>query len=345
MKPEFYRGFTVYRNLKPQWGLVLVVLHSGPSLETPTSRDMAADTVAGICAKNLNGNLVLSNTSRKRIYGIDFNRQNPPKNMALKYYHLFMDDVKMEALHDYRKKYAWVARDAGDHEERSRIYNRMWSLVRHLGSFYIMMHSKYCRIKNYPSVMDINTFAGKGVDPKIIKEVVNDINKEYKAFFRKIEPLYKDSAILEEQRAVNRIERIFSSFNLKKMKIEYKENILNGINFIERYGGVRLSKKLKAKMSKESYISAAKKAIKKSPLPCVTIERIFKGETSYGPRNQIKLGKGKILIQIEVNEFFSRFYPDDAADIIVTLIRKLRNVERYKSMGLTQTEILKFTKN
>ena len=82
-------GFLVYENGKD---IVWVVPHSGPALETPTSRDARSDTVASLCWLKVGGRLVVSSTPRKRALGIDFNRDPPPLGRSLRHYPLFMKD-------------------------------------------------------------------------------------------------------------------------------------------------------------------------------------------------------------------------------------------------------------
>lgn len=344
MKPEFYTGYTVYRNPHPKRGLVFVVLHSGPALETPTSRDDNAGTVASLCALYSGGHLVTSGISRKITWGVDFNRDIPEKEKAIEHYPLFIKDVEKKKLKKYRKRYAWAAKNTTDHNKRLKMYRDFWSGVKGLGNFYIIVHRKYCRIKNYPSVMDIATFRSKGIDDKVLKAIVDDINGE-KDFFNKVERVYKDAVLLEQTRVVDRVERIFGEFDLKRMKIEYKENIKNDIKTIKKWADKKFIKRLEKNFNKTNFMSATRNALKNAPQPGITMDTIFKGDMSYGPRKQLNMGNGNIVMQIEINEFFSKFYPNEAAEIICDIINKIKNVKKYKSLGLSQTQIVKFLKN
>ncbi|RLI96055.1 MAG: hypothetical protein DRO99_05090 [Candidatus Aenigmatarchaeota archaeon] len=343
MKPDFYNGFTVYKNPNPRNGLVFIMPHSGPALETPVSRDDNSETVGSLCAMELGGHMVISNVSRKPIYGIDFNRDIPTKEMALKYYPVFVEDKERLKLKKYRDRYGWVAKDTGDYYSRLRTYKQFWSIAKGLGSFYVLMHRKLPRIKNYPSVMDIATFGGRGIDQKVLKTIVDEVNNE-RTFFKTVAGHYKDSIVLEESRVVNRIEQIFSEFSLRKIQIEYKENIMQDLKAIRRHADKRFYGRLKKNFTKKNFLMCVRNALRNAPDPLITMDTIFKGELSFGPKKQLDIDNRNIVMQIELNEFFSRFYPNDAAEIISHIITKIKSVEKYKSLGLTQTEMLKFLK-
>src|SRR3989338_5097901 len=103
MISEFYRGFSVYKNSEN--GIVIVAPHSGPALETTTSRDDNSETVASLCFKKMGGTLIISNMSRKRYWGIDFNRDIPSKETATKMFDMFSkENNNVEALYEYRKQ-------------------------------------------------------------------------------------------------------------------------------------------------------------------------------------------------------------------------------------------------
>ncbi|MCD6381531.1 MAG: hypothetical protein J7L43_00945, partial [Candidatus Aenigmarchaeota archaeon] len=83
MERRFYPGFTVYKNGDNP---VYVCPHSGPSLLSPNNRDSYSDAVASLCFEKTGGSLVISNLSRKRAFGIDFNRDLPPEELSIKIY-------------------------------------------------------------------------------------------------------------------------------------------------------------------------------------------------------------------------------------------------------------------
>src|SRR3989344_9448182 len=123
MKIDIKKGFIVY---KTEGDYVIDCPHSGPALERTTSRDDNSETVGSILWKLLGGKLIVGNLPRDRVLGIDFNRDIPSIKTALSMY-----DKSNEAneFFEYRKKYAWVARDENDYEARLKIYQSFWAEV------------------------------------------------------------------------------------------------------------------------------------------------------------------------------------------------------------------------
>ncbi|MFC2143855.1 hypothetical protein ACFLQO_00670, partial [Candidatus Aenigmatarchaeota archaeon] len=205
MKIKFYPGFTVYKNGK---GPTYVTPHSGPALETVTSRDDNSETVASLCWMKTGGTLIVSNMTRKRLLGIDFNRQPPPIKKAIKYYDKFKKAENQEMLHKYRNKYAWVAKDEEDYMKRFKVYNDFWNEVRK-GHFIVLVHRAFTRLKAVPSVMDLSTFQGKGVNTKFLNNVISEINKKHSRFFRDADFEYKNVLYLEQKKVINNLIRIY----------------------------------------------------------------------------------------------------------------------------------------
>jgi len=339
MRPDFEEGFTVYRN---GLGVVFITQHSGPNLETPTSRDEYSDMVASLCFKKKGGTFIVSNVSRKRIWGIDFNRMKPPMDMAVKYYKNFREDINRKELVKYRKKYAWVAADNKDHNYRERIYDLFWSNVRRSGVFYIFLHTQLTRPKNFPIIMDVVNFKGKGINTKIMKTIIVEINKTNKKFFKSIKDLYIEEVAVESRRRAYRIKKVFGEFSIKKSGIEYKKNLKRDFNFIKKYGDNELIDSLRTNFTSRNFVLAAKNAMENAPAPYVSLNEIFMGESAYGPKTELKMGQDNIVLEIEVSEFMTKFFPEEVSDIILSIVNSVQNLKRYKKIGRKQSELLKF---
>ncbi|MCD6591035.1 MAG: hypothetical protein J7K72_03630, partial [Candidatus Aenigmarchaeota archaeon] len=212
---DFHRGFTI---LSSGSGPVWVCPHSGPSIETVTSRDDNSDTVASRCWLKTGGTLIISGISRKMTYGVDFNRNIPPKDVALNLFDEFFTHILSSRLERYRKEYAWSARNSTDYKTRSNIYNDFWKAVERSGNVVVFVHRQFTRMKNYPSLMDIITYQGEGVNKKIVETVVGNINKKYERFFKKIWSYYKDYIIMEERRIIEVIKEKFGEFDINRLK-------------------------------------------------------------------------------------------------------------------------------
>lgn len=335
---DFKPGFAVYKNGQ---GPVWTCPHSGPALETPTSRDENTDTVAALCWLKTGGTLIVSSISRKRMFGVDFNREIPPEDLSILLWPKFIENGQSERLEQYRKKYAWTAQNKADYHHRLKIYNDFWNTVKRSGNVIVFVHREYMRMKNYPSIMDVVTYQGKGVNKEIIRGTVKRINKKYEPFFKKISEHYKNSVLLEEKRAMDRIKEIFSDFNLKKMKIEYRENILKDLKIIEKYADKKIWRKLKKELNEKDFLSGLKSALRRGPHPRVTVEAVFRGDRAVRTKKPLFIKKN-IVMEVECNAFINYWYPDMASEILLELLRNLVSVDRYKKLGIKQTDIIKF---
>ena len=319
MQVRFYPGFVVYKNGK---GPTYVTPHSGPALETTTSRDDNSETVASLCWLKTGGTLVVSNIPRKRLLGVDFNRDIPSLEKAMDYYEKFRKDEDQEALYEYRKRYAWVARDKEDYKNRLKIYQDFWSEVRK-GHFIVLVHRAFTRLKAVPSVMDLSTFQGRGVDTRFLKRVVSDINTKYSEFFELTDFEYKNVVYLEQKRAINNILRIYGDFDLKRIKADFLINIKKDLRVIKRYANKRLKERLDDDFSPQNFLLATRSALEKIGNPKITVEHVFKSSLAKGPKKQLFPASDKIIIQFEPTTFLNFWYPNEASDMIIETINRV----------------------
>lgn len=315
------KGYTVYRT---QGEFTYVCPHSGPAIEIPTSRDDNSETISSLCWMNTGGKLVLSNISRKRAFGVDYNREEPPVKESLSMWDSFITDSNQKKMHEYRKRYAWVAKDYKDHDRRRKIYHSFWNDVRE-GKFILLIHSAFSRLKIMPSIIDITTFEGKGVDRKLMEDVVNEVNEKNKSFFREIEKECKAYTLLEEERAINNILRVYSSFGLDKMSMDFLENIKSDLAAIGSYAGKEVVEELKGDFSPKNFLRAAKKALVNIEPPRITVEHFFKGTKSYGPQKNLFPTEGRTVINFECTRFINFWYPHKAAEMITDIISMVRD--------------------
>jgi len=336
MNRSFLKGFTVYRNGTDP---VFVAPHCGPSFEVPTIRDDNSDTVASKCWLKASGTLVLSSITRKRLWGIDLNRDPPSKEHALRMWPEFMADKNRERLKRFRAKYAFVAKNPLDYNERLKIYNNFWGTVGNLGSVIMMVHRKYARMKNYPSVMDIITYEGKGVDLDTIKEVIQEINKKYGKQLQSISKQYKAYVMLESRRIVSRIDRLFGSID--NVDAEYRTWLEQDIAVVKGLADEPCVKRMDEQLDSKSFIAGVKDALKRPVKPRVTIENFFKGRKALSVKSKF-FNKHFLIMEAEVNAFFGYWYPGLAADIIVDIVTMLRGAKLYKNLGIKQTRMEDF---
>ncbi len=336
-----FKGFSLYKiNDEP----LFVAPHSGPAFEIPTSRDEHTDLVASLCWMKTGGALLVSHMPRKMNLGIDFNRDPPPPKLALGMWSEFLSNYNNDKLEGYRKKYAWVAYDEKDHENRAKIFNDFWNIIKTTSNITVFIHRKFTRIKNFPSIIDIITYKGRGVDRKVVETIVEKINIKYAPFFKSIEQQYKQAILLEMQRSINRIKTVFSDFNLKTMNVEYKTNIKADMKIIKKFADKRFSKRLENNFNEKNFVLALKSALKKENSPIITLESIFAGDKAMSIMNSLLNKKERLIMEVECNQFLNYWYPDVAAAILTDLLHELRTVDLYKKLGVKQTHIAEFIK-
>jgi hypothetical protein len=319
MQIKFYPGFAVYKNGN---GPTYVTPHSGPAIETATSRDDNSDTVASLCWAKTGGTLIVSNIPRKRLFGIDFNRSVPPVKTALDYYEKFREDNDQEVLYAYRKKYAWVAMDKADYMNRLKMYQNFWNEVRG-GHFIVLVHRAFTRLKAVPSVMDLSTFQGRGIDIRFLKKVISDINSSYSGFFKNNDFEYKNVVYLEQKKVINNLLRIYGDFDMKKTKADFLTNLKKDLRMIKKYTNKRLKERLDDDFSPQNFLLATRSALEKIGYPKITVEHVFKGSLATGPKSQLFPSKNKIIIQFEPTAFLNSWYPNEASDMIIEIVNRV----------------------
>jgi len=326
MQPEIHDGFIVYKN---GYGPVWVCLHTGPMMKTISSRDDYTDIMGDMCYESIGGTLILSTIPRNKITGIDFNRDVPPIDMAIGMYPKFINRTNGSDVRQYKNKYAFVTSNKKDYYERLRIYKALWSYIRASGDLIIFLHREYALIKNYPSVMDLITFNDCGIRRDVLKKIVDDVNDSNKDFFSKIENNFKNVTYMEELR----------TFELKDF---FETEKKDAVKIIKQYADSKIYNKLKNEATENNFLVACKSALRNMPKPSITLEKIFSAESAIGPKKEIIKNGNKVAIEIEINSFMSTWYPKETASIIIDIINKIKEVEEYKKLGFTQTQILKF---
>jgi hypothetical protein len=323
----FYRkGYIVYRE-KGERDFTYVAPHSGPALEIPTSRDDNSETVASLCWMRTGGTFILSTIPRKRAFGIDFNRGIPKRVDSLELFDGFMKDTRPVRLHHFRNKYAWVSFSEDDYRKKKKIYQSFWNEVK-AGNTIALIHAAFNRLKLVPSIIDITTFDSKGADRKLLREVVDDINDEYRKFFTEIEKPYKAVVLLEEERAISNIIRVSERFGLDDMNPDFLENIKADLDAIRSYTNKGVMKELESNFTPRNFLRSSKKALDNMGTPRVTIEHYFKGLKSVAPKKQLLAGKrkDKIVMNFECSRFINFWYPHQAAEMITKILERVRDM-------------------
>ncbi len=313
MKIDVKKGFIVY---KTEGDYVIACPHAGPALERTTSRDDNSETVGSILWKLLGGKLIVGGLPRDRVLGVDFNRDIPSMKTALSMY-----DKASEAddFFEYRKKYAWVARDENDYEARLKIYQNFWAEVES-GSKIILVHRQFNRLKSLPGIMDFIELQGEKKD---IIEAIDKVNRKYSEFFRKIDRPYKQAIMFETERMLANVIKKYGSFDLRRLKKEQSNVFSRDLKIISRYCRPYILTRLKDNMTPQNYLRATKSSLENSPRPCITFQNVFNGELAHGPKRKLNDMKNKSVMEVEGSHFINLWYPEIAAEIIKDVIEEL----------------------
>ena len=321
MEFRFDRGFSLYRK-EGDSGLIIAAPHSGPALETVTSRDHHSETVASICWKNMGGTLIISHMPRKRLLAVDFNRDIPPQKLALEMFNVFLLASDNAIMENYRRNYGWVARDAADYEMRLSIYQNFWEEI-NKGDCILLIHRAFSRIKTIPSIMDVVSF-GKRTNLKILNAVVDHINKKYSSFFKAITKDYRNAIVFESRRTVLKIMRVYDGFDPKQIGVEFQKNLKKDIEVIYKYADKYAADNLKRNFTPYYFVEAVKNAVVKTPEPRLTVSHVFSGDIAHGPKRKLLPDAKRIILEIEPCEFMNLWHPQMAARIIQDLVRGLQ---------------------
>ena len=324
MEASFRRGYTVYNNPKDP-SVAIITPHSGPAFEMANARDDNSETVASLCWKKTGGTLVVSNMSRQRSWGVDFNRDIPPLDIALNMY----EELTKKRISDeaalFRQRYGWVARSEEDYYQRLKIYQNFWAEAAGF-KYVIMVHRAISRIKSVPSVMDVVTFIEKGVKRETLIEIVNQINAQYYQFLKSIEKTYKQFVLLEQERAITNCINRYKTFNMEKLPMSVRDVFQKDLEKIKKYSQKYVLKRLQNNFTPQTFLGASKHALEKIPEPQVTIENVFDGSLAWGPKRKLFPLKDKVIIEVEPTYFMNRWFPEITANIIVDIVRMLKKV-------------------
>ena len=320
MQIEFKRGFIVYReNEEP----LVICPHSGPSLINANGRDDNSDTIGSLLWQEYHGILVIGNMPRRRLYGIDFNRDIPELKTALDAYEKFSDNSDTLFKLDYMRKFAFVALNEDDYYHRLRIYQNFWSECEN-AKIILLVHRAYNRIKGMPSMIDFITFKGKGLEKTMIKNILNYVNRAYFDFFKEVNKMYKQMVMLETERMVVNTLRKYNKFNLNEMSLDLRNSYLADMKVIKQYSNDFLFRRMNRDFEPVNYLNAARSAIENCTLPRITLEEVFDGSLALGPKRKLFPMQDKLIVEIEVCEFLAEWYPEMTVKIIKEVVEMLK---------------------
>ncbi len=294
MRVKFFPGFSVFDGGDgPAW----VAPHAGPGFKFSDSRDDKTDVIAGLCCNKIGGKAIVSNASRIRDFGVDFNRAPPSQKDSFRMNSILKSGrIDQEAYYKYKRQYAWVAEDEDDHRQRLKLYRSFWREVGKSDTA-VLIHTMYVTPKTCKSLIDIFS---SGIDENVLKSSVEKVNRKYAAFFGKIKKDFTDYMVHNEKRSIEFVRRA------PKGKVE--KEFTYDLNTHMKIVGAK---------SVDGILPGIENYMKKV-FPKVTIRQVFTGDKSHGLKN---LSGDTKIIQTEVSIFLSQWYPDMASDIICEIVR------------------------
>ncbi len=297
MAVKFFPGFTVFDSGRgPSW----VTPHSGPGFKFSDSRDEKSDVIAGLCWKKTGGKLIVSNASRIRNFGIDFNRAPPSAADAAKMDEIVESgNVDQNEYYAYKQKYAWTSANSNEHKDRLKIYNAFWKEVDRNDTV-IAVHRMFTTPKTAESLIDVFS---SGFDEKSLNASVEKVNRKHEGFFRKIKKDFVDYMALDEKRIIGYINRTPE----EKTEKEFIYDIEKHMKML----GVSSPERIPSSIGK--YMDGIN--------PKVTVMNIFKGDISHGLKN---LSDGTRVLQAEVTSFLANWYPDKASEMLCEILGGLK---------------------
>ena len=285
------KGFIVADSKKP--GPTYVAPHAAVAFyKLWDNQDHGSHYIAFRLAKS-GGRALISTITRERFLGIDFFRQEPAEKMALENYSKFQDDPSA-GTREYRKKYAWVAKNSEEHLFKKRLYENFWSETRNTKGSVLFIHRQFLNPIRHPSLLDVIPFNYE----KETQEAIGKVNEKYHKLFMSLFPFYKEM------------------FNFKSRWIEFKYELerLSELD-VSLFEGKRPQISRRIKKFHEKTI--------KQPYLEVTYKRNFKGTPVKPIIKRDFLSLGYPILHLEVSEFLSKRFPEIASQIIKSLLEEI----------------------
>jgi hypothetical protein len=284
------KGFLIAETGAP--GPVFVAPHAAIAFHKPgDNQDLNTHYIAYKLATQMGGRALVSLVSRERNVGIDYFRNPPDQKTAMDNYALFSKGIS-RLTRDYRKQYAWVARDERQHESKQKMFSGFWEEIRNSRSPVVFVHRQYLNPIRHPSAIDVIPFNYH----EEVQRVVKELNEKYKTVFQRLFPLYLE-AFHFKTRCI-----------MMKLKLDEEKKIKF---FRSRRPDLkRRTARFRGKIRAEPYLE-------------ITYMRNFKGEKVKNLVNKYLSDTKEPILHIEINEFLTRRFPNIAVYIIEDLVKEM----------------------
>ena len=275
----------------PRDGPTFVAPHAAIAFHKPSdNQDEGTHYIAYRLVQD-GGKAIVSSLTRERDIGIDFYREEPPKELALENFSLFRRR-KQSDTKAYRRKYAWVARNVQQHRRKRRIFRSFWAEVAKTRGPILFLHRQFLNPIRHPSLIDVVPFNRK----EKVKHAVELMNRRYSKFFNELLPLYKDA------------------FRFKTRGIMFKKK------FAVR-SGMKVFEGMEPKI--ERRVSRFREKTDAMPYLKITCMKNFKGKSIRSVVEKDLLPLNVPVLQLEMSEFLTKNHPEIAIYLIKNLIKKI----------------------
>lgn len=282
-------------------GPIFVAPHAAIAFHKPgDNQDLNTHHIAYKLAMNMGGKALVSSVSRERHVGIDYFRNPPNQKIALENYESFGKNIS-RFTKNYRREYAWVARDRQQHKSKQRIFNNFWNEIKYNKGPVIFVHRQYLNPIRHPSAIDIIPFNYH----EEAQEIINELNEKYRLTFRQLFPVYIDA------------------FRFKTKCIMMKLRL-------EEEGKVKAFRSRKPQLRKR--VRRFNNRIRSEPYLEITYMRNFTGEKVKKLIDKHLSDREDPILHIEINEFLTRRFPSVAISVINDLVKKLVKVHDNKTL-------------
>lgn len=316
MEVKYFPGFAVFNFGRPD--PLFVCLHSGSIFGRIYRGDIGADLITFRLAEKFKSRSVISFIPRGRYVGVDFNRIPPSLKLAKKMFPFFKRE-NFEMMDKFERKFAFIAKNEKEYDEKKYIYDLFWSTVKSLCTTHTLLsfiHTQSTALRNMPSLIDVCSITGKG--GKTIKKAIEKVNSRYENKFQELSKDYTNFAIFSAKYYWSSIIRMkYGKIDTNLLEGDDKKNWEKTLNRAREINPKAFNI-LKNKGGLESLIEAIKLC---SISPKITFELNFKGSQSYGTKKILKETKS-IGIQFECSSFLTETYPDLAVELISNLIKE-----------------------
>ncbi|MCK4883480.1 MAG: hypothetical protein KAS30_01285 [Candidatus Diapherotrites archaeon] len=280
MKVEIKEGFMVFDSEKE--GPVYVAAHSATSLKKHIRGDVGTEAIAyNLCLSG--GKAIISNFPRYNRWHFNHYRLNEYSGSKTK--------------------------------ELQGIYDGFWNEVEKIGlqqqnPKYIFVHNLVTKLSMLPTIIDVGSIDGEGINPKKAEKITTEVNSEFSDQIETHRQGFCDYAIYCAKFFYNHLEENTIQRDINNLKNKGFEKEANQIeNYLE-------SKDL------NHYLEVVEKVFNSSPLK-ITFEHKFNGKTVKHLVTELIEKTGGEAAQFEYSSYLTEVKPEIPIEATKSFVSKM----------------------